>query len=179
MLDMYTFYKKKIIFKMMKKFKYHSTMQVPQINKIVLNMGVGEAILNKKKLEYAISDLTLISGQKPIITKARKSIAGFKIRQGYAIGCKVTLRGLRKWHFLNKLINIAMPRIRDFRGFSKNSFDGYGNYNFGIKEQIIFPEIDYDKIDKIRGLDVSIITTAKSNLEGLFLLSEFNFPFIK
>ncbi|CAL4323875.1 50S ribosomal protein L5 [Buchnera aphidicola (Periphyllus testudinaceus)] len=177
MSDMYSFYKKNIVPKMMKQFRYKSLMQVPKINKIVLNMGVGEAISNKKKLDYAISDLSLISGQKPVVTKARKSIAGFKIRQGYMIGCKVTLRGLRKWHFLNKLINIAMPRIRDFRGFSKRSFDGFGNYNLGIKEQIIFPEIDYDKIDKIRGLDISIITTAKSNLEGFSLLSRFNFPF--
>ncbi|NIG99342.1 MAG: 50S ribosomal protein L5 [Buchnera aphidicola (Periphyllus acericola)] len=177
MSDIYNLYKKTIVPKLIKKFNYSSVMQVPKFEKIVLNMGVGEAISNKKKLDYAISDLTIISGQKPIVTKARKSIAGFKIRQGYIIGCKVTLRGLRKWHFLNKLINIAMPRIRDFRGFSKNSFDGRGNYNFGIKEQIIFPEIDYDKIDKIRGLDVSIVTTANTNVEGFFLLSEFNFPF--
>lgn len=179
MIDMYNFYKQKIIPKFFKKFNYTSIMQVPKIDKIILNMGVGEALTNKKKLEYAISDLTLISGQKPIVTKARKSIAGFKIRKGYAIGCKVTLRHLRKWHFLNKLINIAMPRIRDFRGFSKKSFDQNGNYNFGIKEQIIFPEIDYDKVDKIRGLDISIVTTAKSNLEAHYLLSKFNFPFRK
>ncbi|CAL4323865.1 50S ribosomal protein L5 [Buchnera aphidicola (Chaitophorus sp. 3695)] len=179
MIDMYSFYKKKVIPKFIKKFNYTSIMQVPKIDKITLNMGVGEALNNKKKLEYAISDLTLISGQKPIVTKARKSIAGFKIRQGNSIGCKVTLRRLRKWQFLNKLINIAMPRIRDFRGFPKKSFDKYGNYNFGIKEQIIFPEIDYDKIDKIRGLDISIVTTAKSNLEAFYLLSKFNFPFRK
>jgi large subunit ribosomal protein L5 len=179
MIDMYNFYKNKVIPKFIKKFNYTSIMQVPKINKITLNMGVGEALTNKKKLEYAISDLTLIAGQKPVITKARKSIAGFKIRQGYAIGCKVTLRSARKWHFLNKLINIAMPRIRDFRGFSKKSFDKYGNYNFGIKEQIIFPEIDYDKIDKIRGLDISIVTTAQSIPEAFYLLSSFRFPFRK
>lgn len=179
MLDMYNFYKKKIVPKFIKKFNYTSIMQVPKITKITLNMGVGECVSNKKKLDYAVSDLALISGQKPVLTKVRKSVAGFKIRQGYPIGCKVTLRGLRKWHFLSKLINIVMPRIRDFRGFSKSSFDGFGNYNFGIKEQIIFPEIDYDKIDEVRGLDISILTTAKSDLEGFSLLSEFNFPFKK
>ncbi|NIH16485.1 MAG: 50S ribosomal protein L5 [Buchnera aphidicola (Periphyllus lyropictus)] len=179
MLDIYNFYKKKIVPKFIKKFHYTSVMQVPKIIKITLNMGVGECVSNKKKLDYAVSDLALISGQKPVLTKVRKSVAGFKIRQGYPIGCKVTLRGVRKWHFLSKLINIVMPRIRDFRGFSKSSFDGFGNYNFGIKEQIIFPEIDYDKIDEIRGLDISILTTAKSDLEAFSLLSEFNFPFKK
>ncbi|CAL4323752.1 50S ribosomal protein L5 [Buchnera aphidicola] len=179
MKDMLSFYKKKIIPEFLEKFNYTSIMQVPKIEKISLNIGVGDAFSNKKRLDCAISDLTLISGQKPCITQAKKSISGFKIRKGYAIGCKVTLRGLRKWHFLNKLINIAIPRIRDFRGFSKKSFDGFGNYTLGIKEQIIFPEIDYEKIDHIRGFNITIVTTSRSNEESLFLLSRFNFPFRK
>jgi len=154
-------------------------MEVPKIYKITLNMGVGSSISDKKALDYALSDLKAISGQKPITTKARKSISGFKIRQGYPIGCKVTLRGQRKWDFFERLIVIAIPRIRDFRGLSIRSFDGRGNYSLGIKEQIIFPEIDYDKIDRVRGLDVTITTTAKSNHEGHLLLSSFNFPFRK
>ncbi|CAL4323285.1 50S ribosomal protein L5 [Buchnera aphidicola] len=176
---LHVLYKTKIIKALKSKFSYKSIMQVPKIVKIILNMGVGESIVNKKKLDFAVSDLTAISGQKPLITKAKKSIAAFKIRQGYPIGCKVTLRGFKKWDFLNKLISIAIPRIRDFRGLSKRSFDGYGNYNIGIKEQIIFPEIDYDKIDKIRGLDINIVTTANSDKEGYELLKSFNFPFIK
>ncbi|CAL4323857.1 50S ribosomal protein L5 [Buchnera aphidicola] len=179
MKDMLSFYREKIVPEFLKKFNYTSIMQVPKIDKISLNIGVGDSIVNKKKLDCAISDLTLISGQKACITRAKKSIAGFKIRKGYSIGCKVTLRGLRKWHFFNKLINIVIPRIRDFRGFSRNSFDGFGNYNFGIKEQIIFPEIDYEKIDNIRGFNITIVTTANSNEEALFLLSKFNFPFRK
>lgn len=179
MTILYNYYKSHIIKKLMSEFKYHSIMQVPKINKITLNMGVGQASHEKKILNHAISDLTLISGQKPFITKTRKSISGFKIREGYPIGCKVTLRGLRKWDFLNRLINIVIPRIRDFRGLSKKSFDGHGNYSMGIREQIIFPEINYDTIDKIRGLDITITTTARSNKEGIALLSSFNFPFRK
>lgn len=179
MTVLYNYYKSHVIKKMMFQFKYRSVMQVPRIDKITLNMGVGKASNDKKSLEHAISDLTLISGQKPFITKARKSIAGFKIREGYPIGCKVTLRGSRKWDFLNRLISIVIPRIRDFRGLSKKSFDGRGNYNMGIKEQIIFPEIDYDNIDRIRGLDISITTTSCSNDAGIALLTYFNFPFKK
>lgn len=179
MTKLYSYYKTKIVKNLMTTLNYSSIMQVPRIDKIVLNMGVGSAASDKKALENAILDLTAISGQKPIITKARKSVAGFKIRKGYPIGCKVTLRGKRKWDFLERLISIAIPRIRDFRGFSINSFDGQGNYSLGIREQIIFPEIDYDKIDRVRGLDVTISTTAKSNHEGHLLLSAFNFPFRK
>lgn len=161
----------------MKEFNYRSIMQVPKIQKITLNMGVGKSIHNKKILNNAILNLTTITGQKPIITKAKKSIANFKIRKGYPIGCKVTLRKKKMWNFFEKLVLIAIPRIRDFRGLSLNSFDGFGNYNIGIKEQIIFPEINYDKIDNIRGLDISITTSAKSNKEGIALLKYFNFPF--
>ncbi|CAL4325180.1 50S ribosomal protein L5 [Buchnera aphidicola (Eriosoma grossulariae)] len=175
----YDYYKKVVIKNLMLKFNYHSSMQVPRLQKITLNMGVGKAAVDKKILEYAVKDLALISGQKAYITKAKKSVAGFKIRQGYPIGCKVTLRGERKWSFLNRLINIAIPRIRDFRGLSKKSFDGRGNYSMGIREQIIFPEINYDLIDNIRGLDITITTTANSDDEGLELLSAFNFPFRK
>ncbi|CAL4325266.1 50S ribosomal protein L5 [Buchnera aphidicola] len=179
MVTLYNYYKSKVIQKLMLKLKYTSIMQVPTIEKITLNMGVGSASSNKKTLDHAILDLTVISGQKPLITKARKSVSGFKIRQGYPIGCKVTLRGQRKWDFFERLIIIAIPRIRDFRGLSKNSFDGQGNYSIGIREQIIFPEIDYDKIDRVRGLDVTITTTATSDQEGYELLSSFNFPFRK
>ncbi|MDE5284725.1 MAG: 50S ribosomal protein L5 [Candidatus Blochmannia sp. A2] len=154
-------------------------MQVPRIEKITLNMGVGASASDKKILDKACLDLKSISGQKPLVTKARRSVSGFKIRQGYPIGCKVTLRGRRKWDFFEKLIVIAVPRIRDFRGLLKSSFDGHGNYSFGIREQIIFPEIDYDKIDRVRGLDVTITTSAKSDHEGFILLSFFNFPFRK
>ncbi|MFI3255979.1 MAG: 50S ribosomal protein L5 [Psittacicella sp.] len=172
-------YKANIISKLKEQFNYTSVMQVPRIQKITLNMGVGEAATDKKLLEHAISDLTAISGQKPLTTKARKSVAGFKIRQGYPIGCKVTLRGDAMWEFLEKLIYIAVPRIRDFRGLSAKSFDGRGNYSMGVQEQIIFPEIDYDKVDKLRGLDITITTTAKINEEGRALLEAFNFPFRK
>lgn len=177
MIVLYKFYKTQVIHKLIQKFQYASVMQVPNIEKITLNMGVGKANNDKKILEQAVKDLTLITGQKPIITQSRKSIAGFKIRQGYPIGCKVTLRGTRKWDFLNRLITIVIPRIRDFRGFSKKSFDGRGNYNMGISEQIIFPEINYDTIDKVRGLDIAITTTASSDTEGFALLSAFHFPF--
>lgn len=146
---------------LMKKFAYSSIMQVPKIEKIVVNIGVGDAIQNPKLLDAAVEDLTQITGQKPIITKAKKSIANFKLRQNFAIGCKVTLRGERMYHFFDKLISIALPRVRDFRGLSKNSFDGRGNYSIGIREQLIFPEIDYDKVLKIRGMDITIVTTAK------------------
>lgn len=173
------YYKNNILQDFMHKFKYSSVMQVPKIEKITLNMGVGSASLDKKHLDSAVSDLTKISGQKPLITKARKSVASFKIRKGYPIGCKVTLRGKKKWDFLERLIIVAIPRIRDFRGFSKRSFDGKGNYSIGIREQIIFPEIDYDKIDRIRGVNVTITTTAISDSEGCALLSAFNFPFKK
>lgn len=171
------FYNRKVVKKLVLKFNYTSVMQVPRIKKIVLNMGVGAAITDKKMLQYAISDLSMISGQKPMITIARKSVAGFKIRKGHSIGCKVTLRKKRKWDFFDRLISIVIPRIRDFRGFSRSSFDGRGNYNFGIKEQIIFPEINYDKVDRLRGLNVTISTTSSSDAEGYSLLSSFNFPF--
>ncbi|GAD02374.1 LSU ribosomal protein L5p [Agarivorans albus MKT 106] len=154
-------------------------MQVPRIEKITLNMGVGEAVNDKKVLEHAIADLAAISGQKPLTTKARKSVAGFKIRDGYPIGCKVTLRGERMWEFLERLISIAIPRVRDFRGLNAKSFDGRGNYSMGVREQIIFPEIDYDKVDKVRGMDITITTTAETNEEGRALLAAFNFPFRK
>ncbi|QCI20634.1 50S ribosomal protein L5 [Buchnera aphidicola (Brachycaudus cardui)] len=179
MATLYNHYKLKVIRNLMLELNYSSIMQVPKIDKITLNMGVGAAASDKKVLDHAVLDLTAISGQKPIITKARKSVAGFKIRQGYPIGCKVTLRGQRKWDFFERLIIIAVPRIRDFRGLSSNSFDGQGNYSLGIREQIIFPEIDYDKVDRVRGLDVTITTTAKSDHEGRLLLSAFNFPFRK
>ncbi|CAL4326564.1 50S ribosomal protein L5 [Buchnera aphidicola] len=179
MATLYDYYKLKVTKKLMLELNYSSIMQVPKIDKITLNMGVGAAASDKKVLDYAVSDLTAISGQKPLITKARKSVAGFKIRQGYPIGCKVTLRGQRKWDFFERLIIIAVPRIRDFRGLSINSFDGHGNYSLGIREQIIFPEIDYDKVDRVRGLDVTITTTATSDHEGRLLLSAFNFPFRK
>lgn len=179
MTTFYNYYKNKIIKKLMLDFNYHSIMQVPKIDKITLNMGVGLAVIDKKHLNSAISDLTKISGQKPLVTKARKSVSSFKIRKGYPIGCKVTLRGFKKWDFFERLVTIVIPRIRDFRGFSINSFDGQGNYSIGIKEQIIFPEINYDKIDRIRGLNITISTTAISNSEGCALLSAFNFPFRK
>lgn len=159
------------------KFKYKSAMQVPRITKITLNMGVGEAAANKKILDNAVADMTAIAGQKPLVTNAKKSIAGFKIREGWPIGCKVTLRKERMYDFLERLISIAIPRIRDFRGFSAKSFDGRGNYSLGIKEQIVFPEIKYDEIDAIRGLDITITTNAKSDEEARALLSAFNFPF--
>ncbi|WP_345293360.1 50S ribosomal protein L5 [Kangiella marina] len=176
MAKLHNFYKDTVVQELQEKFEYKSVMQVPRITKITLNMGLGEALADKKILEHAVSDMTAISGQKPIITKARKSVAGFKIRDGYPIGCKVTLRGERMWEFLERFISIAVPRIRDFRGLNPKSFDGRGNYSVGIKEQIIFPEIDYDKVDKVRGMDITITTTANSNEEGRALLSAFNFP---
>jgi large subunit ribosomal protein L5 len=170
-------YRDVVVGQLMEQFSYESRMQVPRISKITLNMGVGEAVADKKILDNAVSDLTRISGQKPIITNARKSIAGFKIREGWAIGCKVTLRRERMYEFLDRLIAVAIPRIRDFRGFSPRAFDGRGNYSLGLREQIVFPEVDYDQIDKIRGLDVTITTTAPSDDEGRALLAAFSFPF--
>ncbi|NRA19217.1 MAG: 50S ribosomal protein L5 [Oceanospirillaceae bacterium] len=156
-----------------------SVMAVPRITKITLNMGVGEALADKKQMEHAVRDMTAIAGQKPVVTLARKSIAGFKVREDWPIGCKVTLRGQQMWEFMDRLIDISIPRIRDFRGLNPKSFDGRGNYSMGVKEQIIFPEIDYDKVDKIRGMDITITTTAKNNEEGRALLTALNFPFKK
>ena len=170
-------YSDTIVQKLMKDFSYENIMEVPRITKITLNMGVGEAVNDKKVVENAAGDLAKISGQKPVITKSRKSVAGFKIREGWPIGCKVTLRKDRMYDFLERLLFIAIPRIRDFRGLNRRSFDGRGNYSMGIKEQIVFPEIQYDKIDALRGLDITITTTARTNEEGLALLSAFHFPF--
>ncbi len=171
------YYRDKVTQELMEQFGYKSIMQVPRIEKITLNMGVGEGVADRKHIENAVEDLTKIAGQKAIVTVARKAIAGFKIREGYPIGCKVTLRGRRMYEFLDRLISIALPRVRDFRGLSARSFDGRGNYNLGVREQIIFPEIEYDKIDAVRGLNISITTTAKSNEEAKALLSAFSFPF--
>ena len=161
----------------MEQFGYKTSMQVPRIDKIVLNMGVGESVADKKILDNAVADMGKISGQRPVVTKARKSVATFKIRAGYPIGCKVTLRGRRMYEFLDRLVSIAMPRIRDFRGISGRAFDGQGNYNMGVKEQIIFPEVEYDKIDAIRGMNITISTTARTDNEAKALLSAFRFPF--
>ncbi len=170
-------YKEKILPALMEQFGYTSVMQAPRITKITLNMGLGEAVADKKVIQAAVGDMEKISGQKPVVTLSRKSIAGFKIRDDMPIGCKVTLRQERMYDFLDRLISISIPRIRDFRGLSPKSFDGRGNYSMGVTEQIIFPEIDYDKIDTLRGLDICITTTAKTNEEGLALLKQFNFPF--
>ena len=170
-------YKKEIVPALTQQFGYKSVMEVPRINKIVLNMGVGEAIADKKVLENAAADMQKIAGQKPVVTKARKAIAGFKIREGYPIGCMVTLRQNRMYEFLDRFVTIALPRVRDFRGISGRAFDGRGNYNIGIKEQIIFPEIEYDKIDALRGMNISITTTAKNDAEARALLTAFRFPF--
>lgn len=171
-----SYYRESIVPKLREELGIENVMSVPKITKITLNMGVGEAAADKKVITHAVEDMTKISGQKPVVTKARKSVAGFKIREGWPIGCKVTLRSDRMYEFLDRLINIAMPRVRDFRGLSAKSFDGRGNYSMGIKEQIIFPEIDYDKIDKLRGMDITISTTAKTDEEGRALLRAFNFP---
>ncbi|MFV8642056.1 50S ribosomal protein L5 [Ralstonia pseudosolanacearum] len=171
------FYKEKVIAELIKQFGYKSVMEVPRITKITLNMGLGEAVNDKKVIEHATGDLTKIAGQKPVVTKARKAIAGFKIRQGYPIGTMVTLRGQRMYEFLDRFITVSLPRVRDFRGVSGRAFDGRGNYNIGVKEQIIFPEIEYDKIDALRGLNISITTTAKSDEEAKALLAAFKFPF--
>ena len=170
-------YRDKIVPDLMKKFGYTTVMQVPRIKKITLNMGVGESVNDKKVLDHAVADMTRIAGQKPVVTKTRKSIANFKVRAGYPVGCSVTLRGARMYEFLDRLVNIAIPRIRDFRGVSNRAFDGRGNYSLGVKEQIIFPEIEYDKIDAIRGMDIAINTTAKSDDEARALLTAFRFPF--
>lgn len=177
MARLHTIYKERIIQELMTKFGYQSIMQVPRLEKITINMGVGEAVADKKILQNAVEDLQKISGQKPVITLARKSIAGFKIREGMPIGCKVTLRRERMYEFLDRLITIAMPRVRDFRGVSGKSFDGRGNYTMGVREQIIFPEIDYDKIDAVRGMDITITTSAKTDAEARALLEQFKFPF--
>ena len=171
------FYKNTVVGDLVKQFGYKSVMEVPRVTKITLNMGVGEAVADKKVMDHAVSDLTKIAGQKPVTTKARKSIAGFKIRDGYPIGCMVTLRGPRMFEFLDRLVSIALPRVRDFRGISGKSFDGQGNYNMGVKEQIIFPEIEYDKIDALRGMNISITTTAKTDAEAKALLAAFKLPF--
>ena len=172
-------YNEEIAPALMKKFNYKSTMEIPKVEKIVINMGVGEAARDSKFIEAAVKDLELISGQKPVITKAAKSRAGFKIREGQEIGAKVTLRGENMYNFMDKLIRVALPRVRDFRGISPKAFDGFGNYTLGIKEQLIFPEIDYDKVLKIRGMDIVFVTTAKTNEEGLALLTGFGLPFRK
>jgi large subunit ribosomal protein L5 len=170
-------YRDTVVRQLMEQFGYKTAMQVPRLEKIVLNMGVGEAVADKKVMDNAVSDMAKIAGQRPIVTKSRKSIATFKIRSGYPVGCKVTLRGRRMYEFLDRLVNVAMPRIRDFRGISSRAFDGQGNYNMGVKEQIIFPEIEYDKIDAIRGMNITIATTAKSDNEAKALLAAFRFPF--
>jgi large subunit ribosomal protein L5 len=177
MARMQEFYKETVTPELLKQFGYKSVMEVPRISKITLNMGVGEAVGDKKILDNAVGDMTKIAGQKPVVTRARKSIAGFKIRDGYPIGCMVTLRGPRMYEFLDRLVTVAMPRIRDFRGVAGKGFDGRGNYNLGVKEQIIFPEIEYDKIDALRGMNISITTTAKSDQEARALLAAFKFPF--
>jgi len=171
------FYKSTVVGELTNKFGYKSVMEVPRITKITLNMGVGEAVADKKVLEHAVGDMAKIAGQKPVVTKSRKSIAGFKIRDGYPIGCMVTLRGPRMYEFLDRLVTIALPRVRDFRGISGKGFDGRGNYNMGVKEQIIFPEIEYDKIDALRGMNISVTTTAKTDEEARALLGAFKFPF--
>ena len=171
------YYKATVVQELTQKFGYKSSMEVPRITKITLNMGVGEAVADKKVLEHAVSDMTKIAGQKPVVTKSRKSIAGFKIRDGYPIGCMVTLRGPRMFEFLDRLVTVALPRVRDFRGISGKGFDGRGNYNMGVKEQIIFPEIEYDKIDALRGMNISVTTTAKTDDEARALLGAFKFPF--
>jgi large subunit ribosomal protein L5 len=171
------FYKEQVVPKLIERFGYKNVMQVPRITKITLNMGVGEAVGNKKVLENAVDDMTKVTGQKPVTTKARVSVASFKIRDGWPIGCKVTLRRARMYEFLDRLVNVSLPRVRDFRGVNGRSFDGRGNYNMGVKEQIIFPEIDYDQIDAMRGMDIAITTTAQTDEEAKALLEAFNFPF--
>ena len=179
MAKLHDFYKDSVVAELAKQFNYKSVMQVPRIDKITLNMGLGEAVADKKVLENATADMQAIAGQKPIVTVARKSEAGFKIREGYPIGCNVTLRGERMWEFFERLVSIAIPRIRDFRGLNPKSFDGRGNFSMGVREQIIFPEIEFDKVDKIRGMDITITTSAQTDAEAHALLSAFNFPFKK
>lgn len=172
-------YQNDVVKSLVEKFNYSSSMQAPKVEKIVLNIGVGDAVSNSKLLDEAVNELTLITGQKPVITRAKKSIAGFKLREGAPIGCKVTLRGERMYEFLDKLVNTSLPRVRDFRGVSNNSFDGRGNYTLGIKEQLIFPEINFDKVNKLRGMDIVFVTTAKSDEEGRELLAQLGMPFKK
>jgi large subunit ribosomal protein L5 len=172
-------YTQEIVSSLMTKFNYASVMQVPKVEKIIINMGVGEAVANSKALDTAVEDLQLISGQKPVVTRAKKSIAGFKLREGMPIGAKVTLRGERMYHFLDKLMNVSLPRVRDFRGISSKAFDGRGNYTLGLKEQLIFPEVEYDKIDKVRGMDIVIVTSAKTDEEARELLTQMGMPFRK
>ena len=172
-------YENEVCKSLMTKFNYSSVMQVPKMEKIVINIGVGDAVSNSKLLDDAVEELTLIAGQKPVITKAKKSIAGFKLREGMPIGCKVTLRGEKMYEFLDKLVNISLPRVRDFRGVPKNSFDGRGNYTLGVKEQLIFPEINFDKVNKLRGMDIVFVTTAKTDEEGHELLAQLGMPFHK
>ncbi len=179
MVRLQQYYREQVLTRLQRDLGIKNPMEVPRITKITLNMGVGEAVADKKVMDAAVADLTKITGQKPLVTKSRKAIASFKIRAGLAIGCKVTLRGARMYEFLDRLINIAMPRIRDFRGVSPRSFDGRGNYSLGVKEQIIFPEIQYDQIDQVRGMDITITTTARDNRQGRALLEAFNFPFRK
>ena len=172
-----TYYKETVVPKLMEQLGFDNVMQVPKVTKITLNMGVGEAVGDKKVMDRAVGDMTAIAGQKPIVNNARKSVASFKIRDGWPVGCKVTLRQERMYEFLDRLVNVAIPRVRDFRGLNRKSFDGRGNYSMGVKEQIMFPEIDYDQIDVIRGMDITITTTAKNDTEALALLQAFNFPF--
>ena len=179
MARLQTYYRDKVVPELMKSLGVTNPMRVPKITRITVNMGVGEAVADKKAMDGAVNDLTALTGQKPLVTKSRKSIASFKLRQGVPVGAKVTLRGERMYEFLDRLVNVAMPRIRDFRGVSARSFDGRGNYSFGVKEQIIFPEIAYDKIDAIRGMDITITTTARDDREGRALLESFSFPFRK
>lgn len=177
MARLHDFYKETVAGQLKEQFGYKSVMEVPRIEKITLNMGVGEAVADKKVMEHAVSDMQKIAGQKPVVTNAKKSIAGFKIREGYPVGCKVTLRKEQMYEFLDRLVTVAIPRIRDFRGISGKSFDGRGNYNMGVKEQIIFPEIEYEKIDALRGMNITITTTAKTDEEARALLAAFSFPF--
>jgi large subunit ribosomal protein L5 len=179
MARLHEHYQKTVVPALMEKFEYSSVMQVPRITKITLNMGVGEAVTDKKVMQAAVDEMTRIAGQKPVVTKARKSVAAFKIREGWPIGCKVTLRRRQMYEFLDRLISVAFPRVRDFRGISPRAFDGRGNFSVGLKEQIVFPEIDYDKVDAIRGMDITITTTARTNEEGEALLRGFNFPLRK
>ena len=171
------FYSDTVTGQLREQFAYKNVMEIPRLTKITLNMGVGEAVADRKVMEHAVADMTKIAGQKPIVIKARKSVAGFKVREGWPVGCKVTLRRERMYEFLDRLINVAIPRVRDFRGMNPKSFDGRGNYNMGVKEQIIFPEIDYDKIDTLRGMDITLTTTARTDEEGRALLAAFSFPF--
>ena len=177
MAKLHDYYKSSVVAELTKQFSYTSVMQVPRIEKITLNMGVGEAVADKKVIEHALSDMEKIAGQKPVTTLSRKSVASFKVRDGYPIGCKVTLRRDKMYEFLDRLVNLSIPRVRDFRGLNAKSFDGRGNYSLGIKEQIIFPEIEYEKVDKIRGMDITITTTAKTDAEAKALLTAFSFPF--